>query len=88
MFCVVFLGERVGIHRTSAVLVGLLVRLPRLVRRVAARLGHDVLVGVQGRRLVVLLHLTGRPARRVADRLAETTSARAAPTGPGPPVST
>lgn len=60
---------------------------PQLIvelRRVAARLGHDVLVGVQGRRLVVLLHLTGRPARRVADRLAETTSARAAPTGPGP----
>ncbi|MYW76369.1 PucR family transcriptional regulator, partial [Pseudonocardia sp. SID8383] len=40
---------------------------PQLIvelRRVAARLGHDVLVGVQGRRLVVLLHLTGRPARR------------------------
>lgn len=36
---------------------------PQLIvelRRLAARLGHEVLVGVQGRRLVVLLHATGR----------------------------
>ncbi|MFP5071081.1 PucR family transcriptional regulator [Pseudonocardia nantongensis] len=39
---------------------------PRLIvelRRLAARLGHEILVGVQGRRLVVLLHATGRAAR-------------------------
>ena len=47
---------------------------PQLIvelRRLAARLGYEVLVGVQGRRLVVLLHITGRAPRRRVDRLAD-----------------
>ncbi|MBP2369931.1 PucR family transcriptional regulator [Pseudonocardia parietis] len=47
---------------------------PQLIvelRRLAARLGYEVLIGVQGRRLVVLLHATGRVPRRRVDRLAD-----------------
>ncbi|MBC3190914.1 helix-turn-helix domain-containing protein [Pseudonocardia sp. C8] len=57
---------------------------PQLIvelRRLAARLGYEVLVGVQGRRLVVLLHATGRTPRRRVDRLAD----GAEPGGAGPP---
>ncbi|ANY08454.1 PucR family transcriptional regulator [Pseudonocardia sp. HH130630-07] len=58
---------------------------PQLVlelRRSAARLGQEVLVGVQGRRLVVLLHPSGRSAREPVDALAEV----AEHFGPGPVV--
>jgi hypothetical protein len=58
---------------------------PQLIvelRRLAARLGHEVLVGVQGRRLVVLLHATGRAARSSAGVLTEV----ATHFGPGPVV--
>ncbi|GAA1399174.1 helix-turn-helix domain-containing protein [Pseudonocardia kongjuensis] len=59
---------------------------PQLIvelRKLAARLHHDVLVGVQGRRLVVLLHPTGRVA---AGTTAPVLGEIAARFGPGPVV--
>ncbi|MFP5023458.1 PucR family transcriptional regulator [Pseudonocardia phyllosphaerae] len=57
---------------------------PRLIvelRRSAGRLGHDVLVGAQGRRLVVLLHATGSAGHGSGSAASGGTGAGGTPSG-------